>query len=97
MGLKCSAKRAKRRSPNLDLILTNKKRSFTGSSTVETGLSNFHVMIVTVLKGGFVKKGPKTVYYRDFSKYDNKAFKRDHRGPRKLYNPPPPNDKEAFL
>ena len=34
-------------------------------------------MIVTVLKGGFVKKGPKTVYYRDFSKYDYKAFKHD--------------------
>ena len=60
-----------------DLILTNKKRSFTGSSTVETVLSDFHIMIFTVLKCGFVKKGPKIVYYRDFSKYDNKAFKRD--------------------
>ena len=48
-----------------------------GSSTVETGLSDFHAMILTVLMGGFVTKGPKTVYYRDFSKYDNKAFKRD--------------------
>ena len=48
-----------------------------GSSTFETGLSDFHAMIFTVLKGGFVKKGPKTVYYRDFSKYDNKAFKPD--------------------
>ena len=45
----------------IDLILTNKKRSFMGSSTVETGLSDFHAMIFTVLKGGFVKKGPKTV------------------------------------
>ena len=61
----------------IDLILTNKRGSFTGSSTFETGLSDFHVMIFTVLKGGFVKKGPKTVYYRDFSKYDNKAFERD--------------------
>ena len=34
-------------------------------------------MIFTVLKGGFIKKGPKTAYYRDFNKYDNKAFKRD--------------------
>ena len=56
------------------LILTNKKRSFTGSSTVETGLSDFHLMIFTVLKGGFIKKGPKTVYYRDFSKYDKKSL-----------------------
>ena len=61
----------------IDLILTNKKRSFMGCSTVETGLSDFHTIIFTVLKGGFVKKGPKTVYHRDFSKYDNKAFKGD--------------------
>ena len=31
-------------------------------------------MIFTVLKGGFVKKGPKTVYYRDFSKYNKKPL-----------------------
>ena len=34
-------------------------------------------MIFTVSNGGFVKKDPKTIYYRDFSKYDKKAFKRD--------------------
>ena len=34
--------------------------------TVETGLSDFHAMIFTELNGGFVKKGPKTVYYGEF-------------------------------
>ena len=34
-------------------------------------------MIFPVLMGDFVKKGPMTLYYRDFSKYDNKAFKRN--------------------
>lgn len=37
-------------------------------------------MIFTVLKGGYVKKGPKTVHYRDFTKYDNKAFKQHLQG-----------------
>ena len=48
-----------------------------GSSAVEAGLSNFHVIIFAVSKDGFVKKGPKTVYYRNIIKYDNKAFKQD--------------------
>ena len=58
----------------IDLILTNKKRSFAWPSNVETGVSDFHVMMFTVLKSGFLKKGPKTVYYRGFSKYYNKVF-----------------------
>ena len=61
----------------IDLILTNNRRSFTGSSTVEMELSDSHATIFTVLKSEFVKKGPKTAYYRDFRKYDKKAFTRD--------------------
>ena len=34
----------------IDLILTNSPRSFQNPSVVETGLSDFHSMIVTVLK-----------------------------------------------
>ena len=42
---------------------------------IETGLSDFHAMIVTVLKGGFVKKGPKIVTYKDYSKFSAVDFK----------------------
>ena len=52
-----------------DLILTNRKSSFQNSTTVETGLSDFHTMILTILKGSFVKRGPKIVEYRDYSKF----------------------------
>ena len=34
----------------IDLMLTNRSRSFIGSQTVELGVSDFHKMTVTVLK-----------------------------------------------
>ena len=43
----------------IDLILTNRKRCFSNIITIEKRLSNFHLMILTVLKSGFVEKGPK--------------------------------------
>ena len=40
---------------SIDVILTNKKLSFQHSMTIETGLSDFHKMTVTVMKK-FLKK-----------------------------------------
>ena len=37
----------------IDLILTNKPRSFQHSQTIETGLSDHHSMTITVLKSFF--------------------------------------------
>ena len=34
-------------------------------------------MILTVLKSGFVKKGPRIVTYRDYSKFDPIKFRND--------------------
>ena len=39
----------------IDIILTNRKRSFQYSKTIETGLSDHHKMIITVLKTEFIK------------------------------------------
>ena len=47
----------------IDLILTNGNRSFQSTVVIETGLSDFHATIVTVLKGGYVKRGPKIITY----------------------------------
>ena len=52
------------------LILTNRARSFQNSCTIETGLSDFHKMIVTVMKTTFRKLPPKVIYYRDFRNFD---------------------------
>ena len=62
---------------SIDLILTNRNMCFKHTSTIETGLSDFHTMIVTVLKGSFVKKGPKIIRYRNYSKFNEEDFRKD--------------------
>ena len=44
---------------------------------VSTGLSDFHKMIVTVMRSTFPKVKPKTIKYRDYSKYNKVAFGND--------------------
>ena len=58
----------------IDLILTNKPRSFQSTCVIETGLSDFHRMTVSVLKTHFRKLPPKFVTYRDFKKFENERF-----------------------
>ncbi len=38
----------------MDLILTNNASKFAKTTTIKTGLSDFHAVIVTELKGGIV-------------------------------------------
>ena len=59
------------------LILTNKPRSFKNSSVLETGLSDFQKMTLTVMRAHFVKQTPKVVYYRDYKKFSNELFRND--------------------
>ena len=51
----------------IDLFITNSYRSFQKTSTVATGLSDFHLMTVTVLKTTFPKAAPRVITYRDYS------------------------------
>ena len=62
---------------SIDMFLTNKKPGFQNTTTMEVGLSDFHLMILTVLKSGFVKRGPRIVTYRDYSKFDPINFRSD--------------------
>ena len=39
----------------IDLVLTNKQESFLKAKTVETGLSDFHKMVVSVFKNKLQK------------------------------------------
>ena len=61
----------------IDLILTNKPRSFQKSSVLETGLSDFHLLTFTILKTHFRKKTPQIVRYRDFKRYSIEGFQHD--------------------
>ena len=59
----------------IDLILTNCPRSFQNSCVIETGLSNFHQMVVTVMKATYRKCEPRLVHYRDFKYFYNNSFR----------------------
>ena len=50
----------------IDLILTNRPRSFCNSDTLETGLSDFHKLTVTILKMFFKKQSPNVISYRNY-------------------------------
>ena len=61
------------KSPNgtiLDIFLTNRPKRFQNTSTVETGLSDCHKMIITSLKAFFKKLPPKKIIYRNYKKFD---------------------------
>ena len=59
----------------IDLILTNSSRSFQDPCTVETGLSNFHKLAVTVLKLYFPKQKPNIQNFRDYKRFQNNLFR----------------------
>ena len=59
----------------IDLILTNKPRSFIKTGVIETGLSDYHKLVTTVMKMHFPKSKPSIITYRSYKKFDNKKFK----------------------
>ena len=56
-------------------MLTNSIWSFQNSCTIETGLSNFHKMIVSVLKIYFQKREAKFIYFRDYRNFSKEDFR----------------------
>ena len=54
----------------IDLFLTNFPGSFQKTTSVCTGLSDFHKMIVTVQKYTLVKAKPKVIQYRCYKNFD---------------------------
>ena len=61
----------------IDLILTNKPRSFQHSCVIKIGLSDVHRMTVTVVKTFFEKLQPRVVKYRDYKYFENDRFRTD--------------------
>ena len=58
----------------IDLILTNKKNHFIRSTTFETGLSDRHKLIITILRKTISKRNSKKMFYRDYKRIDRKKF-----------------------
>ena len=63
----------------IDLFLTNSATSFQNTTTVTTGLSDFHKMVVTVMKTTYPKAQPKVIYYRDYKNFDLYNFRTELR------------------
>ena len=65
---------------SIDVMLTNRPRSSYHNSLTETGVSDFHTLILSLFRA-FVKRMPaKTIEYRNYSKFSPEAFlhKFDH-------------------
>ena len=58
----------------IDITLTNRPNCFQKTSTIVTGLSDFHKMIISRLKTTFKKIPPKTIIFRDYKKFDEQNF-----------------------
>ena len=62
---------------SIDMFLTNRHNCFQNSCTIETGLSDHHKMIITVLKTYFKKLKPSIIKYRSYANFDEDSFKTD--------------------
>ena len=61
----------------IDLFLTNRQKSFQNTSTIETGISDFHKLVVTVLKMYCKKQKPKIFQYRNYKMFNEESFKNE--------------------
>jgi exonuclease III len=58
----------------IDLILTNKKYSLMQTDALETGLSDHHLLVHTMLKTTFSKFSPKKIQYRCYRNFIEANF-----------------------
>ena len=61
----------------IDLLLTNFPKSFLKSQSLETGLSDFHKLRLTVFKIHYKKQKPLVIKYRDYKNFSNETFQTD--------------------
>ena len=59
----------------IDLLLTNNSKCFENCLTLETGLSDFHKLIATIMKTKQVRLPPKIVNYRHYKNFDTEVLK----------------------
>ena len=63
--------------PCIDLILTNCPRSFQNPCTIETGLSDFHKLVITVMKTTHKKSQQKIINYRSYEYFNSESFREE--------------------
>ena len=61
----------------IDLILTNRKYCFKNTSSYETGISDHHHLIFSIMKTTFTSEEPTKFIYRDCKTFSHENFKND--------------------
>ena len=58
----------------IDLFFTNRQQGFQQTHAIGTGISDFHKMVVTVMKTHYKKQNAKTIQYRNYKHFHEKSF-----------------------
>ena len=58
----------------IDILLTKSKTNFDETLVLESGLSDFHKLVVPILKIYFKKEAPTVIIYRDYKYFANEKF-----------------------
>ena len=66
-----------RHTSSIDVILTNKKRSFKNSGTVATGVSGFHKMVLTTMRACYERLKLNKIQYRTYKNFNEQNFLKD--------------------
>ena len=61
----------------IDLVISNNKFSIMNTGVLETGLSDHHLLIYTMLKSKYDRLPPKIIKYRKWKNFDEFPFKSD--------------------
>ena len=62
---------------SIDITLTNGTRSFKNSGTIETGLSDFHKLVMTSFRSIYERLRPTKIQYRSYKKFNEADFLKD--------------------
>ena len=57
------------------MFLTNRSRYFQNTSTIETGISDFHKLVVIVLKMFYKKQKLKVIQYRNYKPFNEQLLR----------------------
>ena len=61
----------------IDLFLPNRPITFQCTTTIGTGISDLHKLVVAVLKNFYKKQRPKIIHYRSYKNFENDNFRQD--------------------
>ena len=61
----------------IDLFLTKRPLFFQKTRTTETGISDYHKLILALFKSHYARLKPKIIYYRNYKNFNEELFLKD--------------------